>query len=375
MSKYLSRKIKFISLFAMIAVVYIHSYNFTDSFLTPATRISEGANPTAMIEYFFSNGLFRFAVPLFFIISGFLFYYTYKNTIDGYKKKLLKRCYSIVTPYIIWSFLSGIFILALSNFDLTKNLDIVVEHPVTKTVDFLKCFINPPAFQLWFLQQLIIFIVLSPIIYLLVKYTRGLVLIPIGALWLFDFSFIINTQALFYYSIGATFAVFNKSRNVTRQSNWLMAIVSIIVWVSLSGCLTVLAAYTSKDSGSISLLMTIIYKVNEIAGIVSVWLLFDHLFSFVTNKRPLIFLTGHLFFIYVLHEPLLHFTYQLSSVSGITDFGRLILYVGLPISNIAICVMLSMIIRKIARPLHRLLTGDRSGNVTLHPIRADRLRK
>lgn len=375
MSKYLSRKIKFISLFAMIAVVYVHSYNFSDSFLTPATRISEGANLTAMIEYFLSNGLLRFAVPLFFIISGFLFYHTYKNTLAVYKKKLLRRCYSVLTPYIIWSFLSAIFILLLSSFDLTKKLDIVTEHPVTQTVDFLKCFINPPAFQLWFMQQLIIFFIISPIIYLLVKYTRGLILIPIGALWLFDFSFVINTQALFYYTIGAAFAIFKKSRNVTRQSNTLMAIISVVVWVCLSGSLTVLAAYSSDESATISLLMTFIYKLNEIAGIVSVWLLFDHMFSFVTNKRPIMFLTGHLFFIYVLHEPLLHFTYQLSAVGGITDFGRLILYVGLPISNIAVCVIASMIIRKIARPLHRLLTGDRSGNVTLHPIRADRWSK
>ena len=54
----------------MIAVVFIHSYNYKDNFLTPTTSISESFNVYAMFEYFISNALARFAVPLFFIISG-----------------------------------------------------------------------------------------------------------------------------------------------------------------------------------------------------------------------------------------------------------------------------------------------------------------
>lgn len=359
MSKYLSRKIKFISLFAMIAVVYIHSYNFTDNYLTPTTRISEGFSFSAMFEYFFSNGICQFAVPLFFIISGFLFYYTYKNTLDGYKTKLSSRIYSLVVPYILWCFISALFVLCLNFSDVTSELDIVKQFPVEKTTDFLKCLINPPAFQLWFLQQLIIFAIISPVIYLLIKYTKGLILIPFAGLWLFDISFIINSQALFFFSLGATVAISGSSRKLARQPKTVACLLAALLWITLSLALTFMAALTPKDSAFCSVIMTIISKANQAVGVVAMWLLFDHIVKFVIRKKYLLLIRAHLFFIFAMHEPLLHVCYQLALSDINSKFGNLILYIGLPISVTALCVIVSMIIRKIARPLHRVLTGGR----------------
>lgn len=40
--EYLSGKIKFLSALSMVFVVFIHAYNYTDTFLQPMTCITEG---------------------------------------------------------------------------------------------------------------------------------------------------------------------------------------------------------------------------------------------------------------------------------------------------------------------------------------------
>ena len=49
----LSRQLKLMSYWTMVAVVLIHAYNYADTFLQPATRIAEGLRPGAVIEFFF----------------------------------------------------------------------------------------------------------------------------------------------------------------------------------------------------------------------------------------------------------------------------------------------------------------------------------
>ena len=97
----LSRQLKLMSYWTMVAVVLIHAYNYTDTFLQPATRIAEGLRPGAVIEFFFSNALTRFATPVFFIISGYLFFAgVQKLTASLYVRKIKSRVISLAVPYV-----------------------------------------------------------------------------------------------------------------------------------------------------------------------------------------------------------------------------------------------------------------------------------
>ena len=147
MSKYLSRKVKFLSLFSIFAVVFVHAYNYKDSFLTPVTLISEKTNLYAMFEYFISNGLGRFAVPMFFIFSGFLFFRNYKSIKESYFVKLKSRFFSIIIPYICWAIVSGLFMLLLNYFNSFRNLEVFKDHSVKSFGELIFSLINPPAFQ------------------------------------------------------------------------------------------------------------------------------------------------------------------------------------------------------------------------------------
>ena len=357
MSKYLSRKIKYITVFAMGAIVFVHSYNFSDSFLSETTRIKEGFNGAAMFEYFFSNGLCRFAVPMFFILSGFLFYYSYENTVKGYLKKLKKRAFSLLTPYVIWVVLSGALITALTFAPFFGELDIVKEKAFDPA-HFYLYFLSPAAFPLWYIQQLIIFTIISPLIFVLVKYTRGFILIPLGVLWAIDFNYIINFGGLFQFSIGAAFAILAKSRQIIRRDNRLQTVLVSLVWIGLSLTNTFLAALTGEDT-VISVIMTVIYKLNEVVGVMAMWLIFDHIAKRISDRKGFIIAATHIFFVYAMHEPLLHLCFQTALKQGASMPAHLALYICLPLSISAVCIGVSMAMRKNCRKVHKLFTGGR----------------
>ena len=357
MSKYLSRKIKFITVFAMTAVVFIHSYNFSDSFLSPDTRIAEGFNGAAMFEYFFSNSLLRFAVPMFFALSGFLFFFNYQNTLKGYLKKLKKRAYSLLLPYVIWVVLSGAFLTLLAQVPFFQGLDIVKEKAFAPT-QFYYYFLSPASFPLWFVQQLMIFVILAPLIYVLVKYTRGIILVPLGALWAIDFCYIINFSGLFALSVGAAFAIFAKSRKFTWHDNRMLTVVFSLIWIGISLAHTFIAALGGKDT-YITVIMYALYKLNEVIGVIAMWLIFDHIAKRITDKKGFIIAATHLFFVYAMHEPLLHLCFQTALKQGASIPAHIALFICLPISVGAVCIGVSMAFRKNFRKAHKLFTGGR----------------
>ena len=65
-----SKKFKFFSFLSMVLLVYVHGYNLQNSYLQPFSTVHEPLTVTTFTEYFLANGLFRFRIPMLFIISG-----------------------------------------------------------------------------------------------------------------------------------------------------------------------------------------------------------------------------------------------------------------------------------------------------------------
>ena len=98
MNTYLSYKLKVLSLIAIIFVVFIHAnINIPDS----TNFLYENS---AFLQYFISQGITRTAVPMFFIISGYLYFISFDGTLNTYLIKTKKRIKSLVLPYFITSF-------------------------------------------------------------------------------------------------------------------------------------------------------------------------------------------------------------------------------------------------------------------------------
>jgi len=131
--------IDFIRLVSILAVVMIH---------TSTRTIEASANNLAGFPLsFILNQLSRFAVPLFFLISGFVLElnYSFHRNYFAYLKKRLSR---ILTPFVFWSAIYFYFIYT---------------HHSNSFLDAL--LYGSASYQLYFIPTLIIFYLIFPVLH------------------------------------------------------------------------------------------------------------------------------------------------------------------------------------------------------------------
>lgn len=173
------------------------------------------------LMYFFSNIIGRFSVPMFFLISGFLFFRRGTLTHKQYVTKLHNRLYTLLIPYLVWN-LIGFLYFAIKHYPpLCSVFQGVAEIPITLS-NFLKAFWEfrfegvgesksmPIDFPLWYIRDLMVVVLCSPILYKLIR-LGSLPVILLGILWFaFNMDFIgIEMTGFFFFTLGGYIAVYN----------------------------------------------------------------------------------------------------------------------------------------------------------------------
>lgn len=253
--------------------------------------------------------LSQLAVPAFFFISGYFYFTKYhEHNPTTYKSKNRARLKSLVMPYIVWnaifmivSFLTDKILLQSTIADflqenggirlfwdcgrdsISKNL-LEVEMPKDR------CPIDGP---LWFMRDLIMLSLVSPLILFLSKYAGKIGLIVMAALMVlniwFPFTFI-TSVGFFFFWLGAYFqindvSIFSPNRR-RRTLQHIAAIVVFLVAVMLYGRSETLDYY--------------FYRIFTVVGIFS---LFDFALLLVKklNINPIEGISECSFFIYAAH--------------------------------------------------------------------------
>lgn len=216
-----SKTISFLRFFLIIGVIFIHSR--PDIYVFESMRLDVSQVP---LFYYttkiFSNILSRFSVPLFFFISGFLFFYNVNFTKIIYLEKLRSRIKTIFIPYIIWVsfFLFYYMILQFFLQNSFLNIDRSLENQVLNYsfIDYLHAYgignRNPIAYQFWFIRDLIVIIIFTPFIYFFIKKIKYIFVIFIGFIWYFNiltYIYYIEIASLFFFCFGAYYSINKKN--------------------------------------------------------------------------------------------------------------------------------------------------------------------
>lgn len=173
------------------------------------------------ISYLISDILARIPQPMFFFFSGLLFFRNVSSfNRNIYLQKLSRRVHSLLIPYVVWNLLIVLLYLAVQLVVpelLSGHNKPVADYSAT---DWLWAFwdtsmINSQAFEsmpinypLWFVRDLMVTVLFTPLIYLLIKKLKIVFLCVLGILWLFNFSVGItgfSFAAFFFFSLGAYF--------------------------------------------------------------------------------------------------------------------------------------------------------------------------
>ncbi len=303
------------------------------------------------VSYVISMQFGEVGVPTFFIISGYLFFYGYKQTWGCYKYKMEKRFYSLLIPYIFWNgLILGLYYMAecIPSIQELFNDGKKLVHDFGFS-DYLGAFgINkgPIVDQLWFVRNLILLAVASPIIYFFVRYTKLVGVIGLGLLWFFGTGMAYPQSSIFYFSLGAYFSIHQRSltQEMSKISILVFTIFPIIVIMDFLLNGTVYGYY--------------IHRTQTFTGTLFIIALISMLLK-KGKIHDIVFLSSSSFFLYVTHDPLLRFMrrFSLKLVDHNSEFQVITTYLVTVIINIAIVYTIYWILRKYAPWFLKWTTG------------------
>lgn len=296
MNKYLSDKFKVLSAVSILMVVWIHTY------------YSEGKGMPILggLETLIGNGLCLAAVPLFYVISGYLFFLKVPDGVKSIFGKMRKRVRTLLIPYFIVNAACLIFYICINLLALRyPTIDNVLNFHVLKWFDsgigtvIYNTFWESIAFQLWFVRDLMIIVAFSPLLYALLRFGQRHrfvvpVILAILLLMLVCDVRIYLLMALFWFLCGGWLAM--STIDISRKlpdAVWIGAFVAYLA-------LVVAKLYLEPQAW----LMNAI----RICGIIGMWGLYDCL---ARGRCPLsnaktATLCSFTFFIYLIHEPYLN---------------------------------------------------------------------
>lgn len=203
MTQYLSDKLRVLSLISIIFVLYIHSRFQPNEIM--------GMAYYDKIQLFTSEMIGRCAVPLFYLISGYLFFMKVPDGVKSIGRKIRKRIKSLLIPYFIGCVFFVIFYSFVALLPWTSNLinsssSIMPLFQKPYSIILISIFYDggtgyPCAFQLWFLRDLILIVATSPLWYLCLKHLKWGFVAVVFVLTYFDVPHV-PFYSLFWFVLG-----------------------------------------------------------------------------------------------------------------------------------------------------------------------------
>lgn len=343
--------LKFISI---IAVVFIHSYAEIIHLRTGDLHLSS-YHYSCLIETFISQHFTRFAVPLFYCISGYIFFK--KNYTISYCEHLKKKFMGLLFPFLLWNTICIISTFLLQCVPFSKQFftkDLISEWSLNK---WLYAYIGaynggmPFLYPLWFLQILFIVSLIAPLT------KRFFIKFPLCIFILFAINGIcLNFDLfnyLFFHQLINALSFFFLGHIIALQQKRI----DTLSFCISSGCLF----FTT-----IILRMVFPLPFNMIPNMLD-WI-FGVLFFFslsyffcnlsIKTKNSLLFLSSFTFVIYLMHENTLTILKKISYTVLLPlnlTFIPLTIFFVLPFMLSASLVLFGFLLKKYLPRVYHLL--------------------
>ena len=359
----LSNTISYLRFPLIVGVVFIHNKMAAFNIQGDVVCYDDWPWLTHTMD-FFSSVLPTISVPLFFFISGFLFFYKVDFGIDIYKKKLKTRSKTLLVPYLIWNFVGFLILLIqmhprfLSLFPLLKDYRIDI-------TEFLSYFwvkdlpqdlpgerAYPLNYPFWFIRDLILLVVATPVIYCLIKRLKVLFVLFMGLVWYFGLGKYVLLPgvchlSIFFFPLGAYFGInrinFVELAHKVQWSPYAYIILAIGDTLSVGQPYN----YWLHNGGILLGLITTAYIVSVLVESEKVKI----------NK----FLSDASFFVFALHG--LFISKFMKAIVMIihpqSPYSVLFIYFFVPITTILICLGFYRLLNSYMPSVAKIVTGGR----------------
>lgn len=355
----------------IVGVVFIHSFGQPFDFSAVDFGQLSGMDCYNLFRVGISKVLTHVCVPTFYLISGYLFFVGLEKWDNNiYLRKLKKRCKSLLLPFLIWNTIALVLPLlgAFRHDGWIGVQDFLQEHGYwhlywdsnqwnldrTNLLGGGNFASSPYLVPLWFLRDLMVVIICSPILYYLFKKLKswGLLLLAlcyISGVFINKPGF--STTAFLFFGAGAYFKMNNidvtKFSYRYRKAIYLLAFILWIVCALLNG-------HETKEGD-------LIYPFYVITGCMALLNLSACIVDKNLIKMPQLCSKGA-FFIYLLHTVMVLRIAKAVALRLFGDTSPLLMTVGylsVPVMTVTACLIVYYVLNKYTPSLCKILVGGR----------------
>ena len=211
-NKFQSHSIDWLRFPMAVAVVVLHH----------GTRlIQDASGPQRALCILFQEGICRLAVPCFFFISGYLFFSKLQQWDWGvWKAKIQRRAKTLLLPYILWNLIA---FLAYWGYSAIRGDGLGFQQSFTQCGGIrmfwatngglpIGVHASPIDGPLWFIRDLILYTLFTPLIFKFLKWTKNYGLLALVLFFLLVPGYI--PEGFVFYMTGAWLQL--KQKNVVE---------------------------------------------------------------------------------------------------------------------------------------------------------------
>lgn len=342
----LSLAIKWLRFPLIFLIIMLHCYS----------TVSISGNHVAYfkIVYPYSLWLGETGVPGFFFISGFLFFLSKKS----YVQKQKDRIYTLFIPYLLWNTLliliyvaayavgypQDIYGRSLADYDIIDYLRLYWDRGAFDNGNFV-----PLLCPLWYIRNLLIMSIISPLLYYIIRYVRELFLIVVAIWWLTTYHNAFIPQTILFFSLGAYFSIHDINPLKVMMEHRILFL-SAFVFFALAD----LASHLSSGT-PINLQL---HRLALIFNISALLLLADYCARHgYTNER----LSNAAFIVFCLHYPIVVVIRKVSiaKFADASDFVHILLYFAGVIIATLISLAIYQLLDRYFPKTKYILSGNR----------------
>ena len=203
----------------IVLVTFAHSYGRVEEGFS---LLASDWNTYEFLKLLVSQTLVKVAMPVFFIMSGYLFFtanqvvWSFDSEqnhglvplIRLYKGKMIRRVKTLLVPYLIWNLLMAIKLKTFS-----WSMFWVYWQSAGRQIDWFgqeQLMTAPANMPLWFLRDLMVVSLLTPIIYILVRkfcywFIGLLTILYLSGVYAFIPG--LSAYAIYFFTLGAFLSI------------------------------------------------------------------------------------------------------------------------------------------------------------------------
>ncbi|CAN5262582.1 acyltransferase family protein [soil metagenome] len=360
----ISRAVSVARIVLIIGLVFLHYDRFPNARMSPFDGFDDDFHPLA--TWVSSTVLFMLfsAVPLLSMVSGWFFFSFDHISIAALARKIIARMRTLYVTLVFWNALVLISLFGLYHafpqlpiFGLTN-----ISFANARWLDYFNAVFgatkHPVAFQFWFVRDLCVTVLVSPLLWLALKRAPWVGVLVLGTAWLAGshLGVFFRTDVPFFFYLGA---MVRMRPTLRLDLPWNTTLLLAFVYVALAGLRALAPEFVDFADGAPRWL-DVATRAMRIVGVLACWGLVCRLAATGLGARIAPY-GGLSYFLFATHWPLIEFvkagSWQLMPAE--TDAWMLVHYVASALITVSISLGLGAALAQVFPGVFAWMNGGR----------------